>query len=671
MRAASRRSSRPVSSKSVPRETLTTIAPVGRRSSTSRVTTPTVSRVCGAAITRQSLSAARRPRSPGPPTQRTPGGPPRSGRRRTPATLMPSPSARRATAPPIPPSPKTPTRNSPNSRTGIARSANSTLAHRSATWNSRNRSRPRAKYASAAIAQSAIGSACTAAEFVSTTPAPLRCGRLAPIPAVPLWAHLRVPRRSPPAFRSRRPRPTPPARAPRPLPTPRPGRPESPAPRTAGPARRPAARRGPRPGVSSLSGGDGSHAGVMEQRNHHLVVKPLRPPQREVDHQIDVLAATGLALDLEPGAAHQRLEILHDGRVRTSVNGEHALRGLSLDQQLDPPESSEHEQDQQRRAGRFPVECGAEGDADRRDHPDRRGAGQAHDRAAGVEDRAGADEADTGDDLGGHARRVGIPGSHRDRQLRVQHGADADEDVRSQASRLAPQLSLQANGPAEQRREAELEEQLQPEHLDHLLDEVLHQASPVSSRPMQRRTWVIVSRASTRAFAAPARRVALTLSGSARSACARSRMGVSAAIILSASTRLQSRHPQPAVRQLWATRAWVSGLEKPWWMVKMLQMSGLPGSFRVTRAGSVAAGLSFSQMVSGESNKPMVFPKLLDIFARPSSPRTRFAVDRSACGSGKAKPPLFAKRAFQRRAISRISSRCWSWSSPTGTSVAR
>src|SRR5213080_3066898 len=158
---------------------------------------------------------------------------------------------------------------------------------------------------------------------------------------------------------------------------------------------------------------------------------------------------------------------------------------------------------------------------------------------------------------------------------------------------------------------------------------------------MQRRTCVMVSRASTRAFAAPARNVARTPLGSARSACARSRTGASAAIILSASTRLQSRQPQPAVRQLCATRAWVSGLEKPWWMVKMLQMSGLPGSFRVTRAGSVAAGLSFSQMVSGESSKPMVLPKLLDIFAWPSSPKTRFAVDSSACGSGKAKPPLF------------------------------
>src|SRR5436309_2249737 len=495
MRAASSRSSRPVSSKSVPRETLTTIAPVGRRSSTSRVTTPTVSRVCGAAITRQSLSAARRPTSPGPPTQRTPGGPPRSGWRRTPATRIPSASARRATAPPIPPSPKTPTRSSPNSRTAISRSANSTLAHRSATWNSRNRSRPRAKYAIAAIAQSAIGSACTAAEFVSTTPVPLRCGRLAPTPAVPVWAHLsvprpparrrlgrhtrrrsrpRAPRRSPPASRSRRPRPTPPARGPPPPPTPRPRRPESPAPQTAGPARRPAAKRGRRRGDASLSGGDGPHARVMEQRDHHLVVEPLRSAQREVDHHIDVLAATGLALDLEPRAAHYRLEILQHGRVRTGVNREHALRGLTLHQQLDAPESLEYEQHQQRGAGRFPVECRAERDADRRHYPDRRRARQADDRTARVEDRAGADEADTGDDLGGHARRVGGPRSHRDRQLRVEHRSDADQDVRPQAGRLAPELPLQADGPSEQRRETELEEQLQAEHDDDLLGDVLH-----------------------------------------------------------------------------------------------------------------------------------------------------------------------------------------------------
>src|SRR5256886_10555925 len=69
-------------------------------------------------------------------------------------------------------------------------------------------------------------------------------------------------------------------------------------------------------------------------------------------------------------------------------------------------------------------------------------------------------------------------------------------------------------------------------------------------------------------------------------------------------------------------------------MVKTLQMSGLPGSFRVTRAGSVAAGLSFSQMVSGESKRAIVLPRLFDILAWPSSPRTRFAVESRACGSG-------------------------------------
>ena len=47
----------------------------------------------------------------------------------------------------------------------------------------------------------------------------------------------------------------------------------------------------------------------------------------------------------------------------------------------------------------------------------------------------------------------------------------------------------------------------------------------------------------------------------------------------------------------------------------MLQTSGLPGSLRVTRAGSVAAGLSFSQIVSGDSNRPIVLPRLFDILA--------------------------------------------------------
>src|SRR3989441_8320254 len=103
-------------------------------------------------------------------------------------------------------------------------------------------------------------------------------------------------------------------------------------------------------------------------------------------------------------------------------------------------------------------------------------------------------------------------------------------------------------------------------------------------------------------------------------------------------------------------------------MVKMLQMSGLPGSFRVTRAGSVAAGLSFSQMVSGESKRAIVLPRLFDILAWPSSPRTRFAVESRACGSGSENP--FANRVFQRRAVSRNRAGGLGLVSPPRTHVA-
>jgi hypothetical protein len=40
-------------------------------------------------------------------------------------------------------------------------------------------------------------------------------------------------------------------------------------------------------------------------------------------------------------------------------------------------------------------------------------------------------------------------------------------------------------------------------------------------------------------------------------------------------------------------------------------------------AGSVTAGRSFSQMLSGDSSSPIVFPIDFDIFACPSSPMMR------------------------------------------------
>src|SRR5881628_3153696 len=93
---ASSSSSSARSSSSDPRDTFTTIAPRGSRSSTPRSTAPCVSAVWGAAITRQSLSAASRgtssPPPPPPPPPRPP--PPHPPDARRPALLRPSPHAR-------------------------------------------------------------------------------------------------------------------------------------------------------------------------------------------------------------------------------------------------------------------------------------------------------------------------------------------------------------------------------------------------------------------------------------------------------------------------------------------------------------------------------------------------------------------------------------------------
>src|SRR2546425_2993324 len=318
------------------------------------------------------------------------------------------------------------------------------------------------------------------------------------------------------------------------------------------------------------------------------------------------------------------------------------VRGLPLDDDLDPAEALEDAHHHKGREQRLGVMAAAERDADRRDDPDRSRAGQPAGGPGGVEDGPRADEPPAGHDLAGPPGGVRAAGDEGGGELGIEGRPHADKDVGAQARRLATQFALEADRPAEKSREPELEQQLEPEDFDHLVHELWHQASAGRS-PIRRRTSAIVCRANARALAAPARRTSRTRRGSARRAAARSRMGVRAAIILSASTRLQSRHPHPAVRHLCATSACTAGAENPWWIVKTLQMSGLPGSLRVFRAGSVAAGRSFSQIESGGSNRPIVFPRLLDILACPSSPSTRRAVESCAWGSGKKSAP---KRAF-------------------------
>src|SRR6266700_117139 len=387
-----------------------------------------------------------------------------------------------------------------------------------------------------------------------------------PAPRVPGRSRRRTPR-PPPRVPLGRPMPS--ARRPRPPPTLVPTLLGSSRRWSRAPATRRAATRDRRrsAGEASLARGHGPDAGLMEQRQHDLVVQSLGPAQREVDHEVHVLATARLPLDLESRPADNRLQLVQDGGAGVGMHRQHAPRGLPRDQALDASESPQDDQDEQRRNGRFRIERRAQCDPDGRDDPDRGRAREADHRAARVLDRARADEPHTGHDLRGDSRRVGVPGRHRERELGVEHRADADEDVGPETSRLAAQLALEADGAAEQGRETQLEEQLQPEHIHHLHQEVLHQAPPPSApsrNPIQRRTWLMVRRAIARALAAPARSRSVTLRGSAWRPCARSRMGVSAAIILSASTRLQSRQPHPAVRQLCATSLSVSGGEKPW-----------------------------------------------------------------------------------------------------------
>ena len=82
---------------------------------------------------------------------------------------------------------------------------------------------------------------------------------------------------------------------------------------------------------------------------------------------------------------------------------------------------------------------------------------------------------------------------------------------------------------------------------------------------MRSRTSRMVSRAIARAARRAVRQDLVHPLRLLRSARARSRIGASVAIMLSASTRLQSRQPHPAPRHFSATSAIVSGGEKCWW----------------------------------------------------------------------------------------------------------
>src|SRR2546429_5880523 len=77
--------------------------------------------------------------------------------------------------------------------------------------------------------------------------------------------------------------------------------------------------------------------------------------------------------------------------------------------------------------------------------------------------------------------------------MRVQHRADADQNVGSESGRLAAQLALQADRAAEERRETELQHQIRAKDLDDAMEHFTHGATPSwRGRP---RSWVVPARA--------------------------------------------------------------------------------------------------------------------------------------------------------------------------------
>src|SRR5712672_3980450 len=101
-------------------------------------------------------------------------------------------------------------------------------------------------------------------------------------------------------------------------------------------------------------------------------------------------------------------------------------------------------------------------------------------------------------------------------------------------------------------------------------------------------------------------------------------MGASSAWIASITGCLHSRQPMPAVVQPCCTHFFLSSSEYTRCSDQTGHFSGLPGSVRFTRAGSVGMVLIFFAIDSGSSRREIVLPYDLDIFC-PSRPGMREA----------------------------------------------
>ena len=170
-------------------------------------------------------------------------------------------------------------------------------------------------------------------------------------------------------------------------------------------------------------------------------------------HGAPVLAASHLGLLQGGGEARcgGDLEDLgHDGAADLVVDAHGHLAAAALQARGEGPQEQDDDVVQRDRRGRQGDHARPAGHADGGAEPDGRGGGQTPDGVVVDEDDPGTQEADTGDDLRGHAAGVHCNiragdrgeavGGHQGEQARAQ----SHQDVRLDAGVLVAQVALGA-----------------------------------------------------------------------------------------------------------------------------------------------------------------------------------------------------------------------------------
>src|SRR5450759_1897264 len=204
-----------------------------------------------------------------------------------------------------------------------------------------------------------------------------------------------------------------------------------------------------------------------EQRRGRDLELPRRTRELELEGAVFRMIEDTLRFDVDAVSVERRTYVL-SRHIHAGANGGARRASGASHPVLQAAESGEHEGDEEARLHSLDVESSAHRHPDRGDDPDRRRRGEPGDHSPRLHDGAGAEEANPADDLSRDAPRVADPPSIGDADpygdVHQQRGADADENIGAQASGFAGQLTLEADDPAEEDSEPELDEEVEAQY---------------------------------------------------------------------------------------------------------------------------------------------------------------------------------------------------------------